>query len=134
MLGYRTIQSCVIVARRRIWSGWLGRLKKSNQPYAALRPDLSIQLDPAALSLGNNYTFDTSLGPLDLLGWLEPVGTYDDLVPQAEYYSVGEFKLRTIGLDDLIRIKQPIGRSKDRDSLIQLLAIQKLRNEERKTT
>jgi hypothetical protein len=90
-------------------------------------------LDAAALALGSNYTFDTPIGPLDLLGWLEPVGAYDDLVPLSEIYQVGEFELRTIGLDDLIRIKQHIGRPKDRESLLQLLAIRALREEQRGT-
>jgi hypothetical protein len=111
-----------------------GALAEIKPSLRGAPPDLPIQLDAVALALGNNYTFDTSLGPLDLLGWLEPVGTYDDLAPRAESYSVGEFNLRTIGLDDLIRIKQHIGRPKDRDSLFQLMAIHKLRDEERGTS
>jgi predicted nucleotidyltransferase len=109
-------------------------LVEINPTLRGAPPDLPIQLDPAALALGNNYTFDTPLGPLDLLGWLEPVGTYDDLAPKAEYYPVGEITLRTIGLNDLIRIKQHIGRPKDRESLVQLMAIHKLRDEERGTS
>jgi predicted nucleotidyltransferase len=97
-------------------------------------PDLPIVLDAAALALGSNYTFDTPLGPLDLLGWLEPIGTYENLVPRSESYKVGELVVRTIGLDDLIRIKQHIGRPKDRESLLQLLAIRSLRDEERGAT
>jgi len=94
-------------------------------------PDLPILLDSAALALGNNYTFDTDIGQLDLLGWVEPIGLYEALIPASEVYNVGEFQIRTIGLDDLIRIKQHIGRPKDRDSLLQLLAIRTLRNEQR---
>jgi hypothetical protein len=96
--------------------------------------DLPIKLDAAALALGSNYTFDTAFGPLDLLGWLEPVGTYDELAPNSESYQVGKFELQTIGLDDLIRIKQHIGRPKDRESLFQLLAIRALRDSGHGTT
>jgi hypothetical protein len=60
---------------------------------------------------------------------MEPVGTYDDVVPDSESYQLGEFELRTICLGDLIRIKQHIGRAKDRESLLQLLAIRALRDE-----
>lgn len=42
-----------------------GALNEIKPTLRGAPPDLSIQLDPAALALGNNYTFDTSLGPLD---------------------------------------------------------------------
>lgn len=83
------------------------------------------------MALGNNYTFDTSLGKLDLLGWVEPIGDYEALRAQAETYPVGDLRLSVISLDQLIRIKEHIGRSKDRDSLYQLLAIKRLREEKR---
>lgn len=38
--------------------------------------------------------------------------------------------MRVIGLDDLIRIKRYIGRPKDRESLLQLEAIKRLREQE----
>jgi hypothetical protein len=69
-------------------------------------------------------------GPIDLFGWLEPIGIYESLLPGCESYTVGDLTLRTIGLNDLIRIKQHLGRAKDRESLLQLLAIRTLRGEE----
>lgn len=90
-------------------------------------PDLPIQLDVQSLALGSNYTFDTPLGPLDLLGWVEPLGNYEALLPGSESFRIGNLELITIGLDDLITIKQHIGRSKDRESLLQLLAIREIR-------
>jgi len=65
--------------------------------------------------------------PLDLLGSLEPIGTYDDLLPHAETVFIGGHPTRVIGLDDLIRIKRSIGRPKDRESLLHLEAIKRLR-------
>jgi hypothetical protein len=91
--------------------------------------DLPFTLDARALAFGNNYTLNTSLGPLDLLGWVDPVGTYDALLPNCETYTVGQMSLRTIGLEDLIRVKRHIGRAKDRESLMQLLAIRSLRDQ-----
>jgi hypothetical protein len=92
-------------------------------------PDLPVVLDAVSLALGSNYTFNTSMGPLDLLGWLDPLGSYESLFPTSETYTVGDLSIRTIGLDDLIRIKEHIGRPKDRESLLQLLAIRTLRDE-----
>lgn len=92
-------------------------------------PDLPFILDAQSLAFGNNYTLETELGPLDLLGWVEPLGAYDELLPRCEQYDIGGMVIRTIGLDDLIRVKQHIGRAKDRESLLQLLAVKKLREE-----
>src|SRR5438477_516502 len=80
---------------------------------------------------GQNDTFEVDGEyPLDFLGALEPIGTYEDLLPHAETVSVGGRPTRVIGLDDLIRIKRYLGRPKDRESLLQLEAIKRLREQE----
>jgi len=104
-------------------------LKELKPTLRGAPPDLPIVLDSAALAFGNNYTFDTRFGPLDLLGWVEPFGDFESLLPNSETYRVGDVELRTIGLEDLIRVKEHIARSKDSDSLFQLLAIRRIRNE-----
>jgi predicted nucleotidyltransferase len=58
------------------------------------------------------------------------IGGYNELVAHAETVSIGGRPTRVIGLDDLIRIKQHINRSKDRESLLQLKAIKRLREQE----
>lgn len=79
--------------------------------------------------MGSNFTFTTLLGDLDLLGYLEPLGDYDALIKHAETYRIGDLVAKTIGLDDLIRIKEHIKRPKDRESLAQLRAIKQVRAE-----
>ncbi len=94
-------------------------------------PDLKFRLDAQALALGQNYTFEVDGEyPLDLLGYLEPIGVYDDLLPHAETLAIGGRPTLVIGLDDLIRIKRHINRPKDRESLLQLEAIKRLRQQE----
>ena len=94
-------------------------------------PELKFRLDAQALALGQNYTFEVDGEyPLDFLGYLEPIGTYEDLVPRVETVSIGGRPTRVIGLDDLIRIKEHLGRPKDRESLLQLRAIKHLRERE----
>jgi predicted nucleotidyltransferase len=107
----------------------LGELQPS---FRGAPRDLPIVLDAHALALGSNYTLNTAMGPLDLLGWVEPLGAYEALLPASETYWLGDLAVRTIGLEDLIRIKQHIGRAKDRESLLQLLAIRELRNDDAK--
>jgi predicted nucleotidyltransferase len=94
-------------------------------------PELKFRLDAQALALGQNYTFEVDGEfPLDLLGYLEPIGSYDELVAHAEMVSIGGRPTQVIGLDDLIRIKRHINRPKDRESLLQLEAIKRLREQE----
>lgn len=94
-------------------------------------PELKFRLDAQALALGQHYTFTVDGEfPLDFLGYLEPIGTYEDLLPNAEIMSIGGRPTHVIGLDDLIRIKRYIGRPKDRESLLQLEAIKRLREQE----
>jgi predicted nucleotidyltransferase len=90
-------------------------------------PDLPFQLDERALALGGNFSFNTPVGPLDLLAWVEPHGDFDALLPRAERYPLGDLQVLTISLDDLIRVKEHIRRPKDRDSLFQLKAIKQIR-------
>jgi len=93
--------------------------------------DLKFRLDAQALALGQNYTFEVDDEyPLDFLGHLEPIGTYEDLIPNAENVTIGDHRISVIGLDDLIRIKRHINRPKDRESLLQLEAIKRLREQE----
>ena len=91
--------------------------------------DLPFVLDARSLALGNNFTFTTTLGDLDLLSYVEPIGDFHQLNQRAKDYEIENLPIRVIDLDDLIRIKQHVNRPKDRDSLFQLLAIKKLREQ-----
>lgn len=94
-------------------------------------PDLKFHIDARALALGQNYTFEVDGEyALDLLAYLEPIGTYEDLLPRTETVPMAERSIRVIGLDDLIRIKRYLRRPKDQSSLLQLEAIKRLREQE----
>jgi hypothetical protein len=85
--------------------------------------------DVRTLTLGSNFTFDTPFGAVDFLGYVDPIGDYDLLAASAESYPLADLRIRTIGLDDLIRVKRHIARFKDSESLYQLLAIKRVREE-----
>jgi predicted nucleotidyltransferase len=104
-------------------------LKELKPTLRGAPPDVPVVLDACALALGNNFTLETSIGSLDLLGHVEPIGDYENLIKSAEEFSLDELRVKTIGLEDLIRIKERIARPKDRDSLLQLLAIRRVRSE-----
>ncbi len=94
-------------------------------------PDLPFVLDARSLALGSNFTFSTTAGDLDLLGYVEPIGGYEELAEKAEVIRLGDMAVKVASLDDLIRIKQHLGRPKDRESLMHLMAIRRVREEER---
>jgi hypothetical protein len=60
-------------------------------------PDLPFRADARALEMGNSFTFRTAAGDLDLLGYVEPIGTYEQLIARAETYDLGGLNVRTIG-------------------------------------
>jgi predicted nucleotidyltransferase len=102
-------------------------LKSLNPTLRGAPPDLPFLLDAQSLALGNNFTFNTSLGPLDLLGWVEPLGGYDDFISRCETMEIDGRELIILSLADLIAIKRHIARPKDQAVLVQLEAIQRIR-------
>lgn len=86
-------------------------------------PDLPFRIDAQSLALGSNFTLNTDLGPLDLLGWVEPLGSYDDLIARSERIDVDTALLAVIHFDDLLAIKRYLGRPKGQVALLQLEAI-----------
>jgi len=104
-------------------------LKSLNPTLRNAPPDLPFHIDAQSLALGCNFTFKTTLGDLDLLGFLEPLGDYDAVVKNAQAVAIGETTVNVISLDDLIKIKEFIRRPKDQESLFQLRAIKKIQTE-----
>ncbi|HRQ73690.1 MAG TPA: hypothetical protein PLU35_11740 [Phycisphaerales bacterium] len=98
--------------------------------HPALRgapPGLPFRADARTLEAGNNFTFDTDIGPLDLLGWVEPIGDFDRVNGESVDLRFGESTIRVLSVDGLIRIKQHVNRPKDQASLAELLAIKRER-------
>jgi hypothetical protein len=98
--------------------------------FDTIFPYLPFQVDESSLALGCNFTFNTPFGPLDLLGYLEPLGDYDAILTNSSSMDVGGLVLRIIDLDDLIKIKEHLQRPKDRESILQLHAIKRVRSEQ----
>lgn len=92
--------------------------------------DLPFQADAPTLAMGLNFTFETDIEDLDLLGEIEPIGDYEKALATAEWVPFGEKPLAVLSLDNLIRIKEHVRRPKDLASLYELYAIRKIRNEQ----
>lgn len=89
--------------------------------------DLPFVVDARTIEMGSNFTFASELGDIDFLGDVEPIGDFDSVSSRGETHELATGAVRTISLDDLILVKRHVHRSKDSESLYQLLAIKKLR-------
>jgi hypothetical protein len=76
-------------------------------------PDLPFVIDAVSLENGANFTFDTSLGLLDILG--DPAGApvYESLRAASVEAALFGVRIRVASLDHLIAMKEAAGRPKD---------------------
>jgi hypothetical protein len=98
------------------------------QVHATLRgrdvpPDLPFQLDVRTLRAGDTFTFDTDVGPLDILGTPSGTGGFVDLDVAASTVEVEDVAVRVASLDDLMRMKRASARPKDLLHLEHLAAL-----------
>jgi predicted nucleotidyltransferase len=87
--------------------------------------DLPFRLDAATLRMGLNFTLDTDLGAVDLLGELTGVGRYNDLVGDAQVVELYGRRVKVMSLDALERAKRAAGRLKDLADLAEILEIRR---------
>jgi predicted nucleotidyltransferase len=86
-------------------------------------PGLPFRWDAETIRAGLNFTLETALGPVDLLGEIVGGGGYDALLPHTiEIEAFGQ-KLRCLDLRKLIEVKRAAGRPKDLESIAELEAL-----------
>jgi predicted nucleotidyltransferase len=94
------------------------------EPYLRGAPrGLPFSLDAPTISRGLNFTLETTLGDLDLLGEVTGGGQYADLLPHTEEVSLFGSSCRCVTLDKLIDLKRAAGRPKDNEILAELEAL-----------
>ncbi len=82
-----------------------------------------VQRTAEQLAAFKNLYFETTLGRIDLLGSLPPVGDFERVASRALEVVLGDFSCRLVALDDLIEVKAFVGRPKDKLVEIELRAI-----------
>lgn len=90
-----------------------------------------IPLTPELLASHRLVHLKTVAGRLDLIAEIPGLGGYDDVIGEAERIRLGAVEVPVLSLEQLIRAKQAMSSAKDRDHLDQLLALRRLRGEER---
>jgi predicted nucleotidyltransferase len=83
-------------------------------------------LDERTLSQGMNFTLQTDLVDIDLMGELGGVGQFPDLARDAISMELYGCTFRVASLDALIRSKRAAGRPKDLNALPELEALKEL--------
>ena len=69
--------------------------------------------DVPTLRQGCNFTLETSAGPIDLLGEVTGLGTYDKVEAVAEPMRLFEHEVMVLTVDGLVIAKRAAGRPKD---------------------
>ncbi len=70
-----------------------------------------------------NLYLETTLGRIDVLGSLPPVGSYEQVAARAMTVQLFGHQCRIVGLDDLIAVKAHVARPKDKQVELELRAI-----------
>lgn len=108
----------------------LYRLVDALSPHAPyLRgcpPGLPFHFDVETLEAGLNFTLDTSLGWIDLLGEVAGGGTYESLLPHTTDVEAFGFRARCVDIDKLIDLKRAAGRPKDLEAIAELELIREI--------
>jgi predicted nucleotidyltransferase len=99
--------------------------------HATLRgapKDIPFRLDAETLSRGLNFTFETDIGPLDLLGEVRGIGGYVECLENCLSIEMFGNVFKVVALEKLIIAKRMAGRPKDLMILPELEAILEFKN------
>jgi len=75
-----------------------------------------------------NLYLDTTMGQLDCLSVISGLGDFDQVKQSSELIEVGGIRMRVLNLNALIKAKKAMNRPRDRQTLLQLEAIKKLKD------
>lgn len=84
---------------------------------------MPFRVDIPTLKAGLNFTLDTDLGPVDLLGEVTGVGGYSEVSRDAELIDLYGRRVKLMSLDTLERAKRAAGRRKDLLDLAEIAEI-----------
>lgn len=83
-------------------------------------PGLPFRWDVETIQRGLNFTLDTALGPLDVLGEVTGGGNYEALLPDTEILEAFGVECLGLSLMTLIKVKRAAGRPKDFEAIAEL--------------
>jgi len=97
---------------------------RRHHPYLrGAPPGLPFAWDAGTLLRGLNFTLETDIGNLDLLGEIAGGGRYEELQPGTIEVRAFGLTLRCLDLETLIRVKIAAGRARDLETVAELRVI-----------
>jgi hypothetical protein len=108
-------------------------LRSVNAALRGAPKDIPFLLDEETLRRGLNFTFDTDIGKIDILGEVQGVGGYQQCAEDSNELELFGIPFRVISLEKLIAAKRSAGRAKDLVVLPELEAILEHRRQNRIT-
>jgi hypothetical protein len=75
-----------------------------------------------------NLYLDTDIGQLDCVSFVDGLGDYQKVKRASKLVKLRHAKLRVLSLDALIKAKKAMNRPRDKEALLQLKALKKLKN------
>ena len=91
---------------------------------------LPFRLDAPTIHAALNFTLNTDLGPVDLIGEVAGIGQYDAVFALSDVLKISEMEIHVLSLEGLISAKKAAGRLKDRLHLLELEELKKFQAEE----
>lgn len=112
-------------------------LKKIAKALAPFNPrlrgfpeELPFVWDERTLQNGTNFTLETEIGDIDLLGEVSGVGDFKAVERESVEMELFDVNVKVISLDDLIKAKRAAGRTKDLLVLPELEALREVAGDE----
>jgi predicted nucleotidyltransferase len=106
-------------------------LKKIVSALAPFKPrprgfpeNLPYIFDETTLQNATNFTFETELGDIDLLGEVAGIGTFNEVKELSKLMDLYDYKVKVLSIEGLILTKRAAGRPKDLLVLPELEAMQ----------
>lgn len=84
----------------------------------------------STLRNATNFTFETNIGDIDLLGEVAGIGDFQAVLAHSEILSLYGFEVKILSLDGLIKAKRAAGRTKDLLVLPELEALREALSDE----
>lgn len=81
---------------------------------------LPFRFDAPTIERGMNFTLATDLGPLDFLGEVSGLGSYEAVLAASETMNILAMPSRVLSLPGLIKAKLAAGRAKDLEAVREL--------------
>jgi predicted nucleotidyltransferase len=92
-------------------------------------PGLPFSFDVPTIAAALNFTLITDLGDVDVLGEVTGIGMYEQVFAQSEEKTLFGLKVRVLSLDGLLVSKRAAGRIKDRNHILELEELKKMRDD-----